>query len=179
MDSSISVGDYWKQEKTFVKNVTRKFDILPNGARVSIITFDDEAKLEIKFSDYKTNGEFETELNRIPHMNGYTNIALALETALNKMFLAQNGMRPASPRLAILITDGKNNRGGNFAHFRNNFQFRRIKILVVGVGDVEEGELRRLVESQDDDYFYVTDFSKLDVNDFIKNTTFCKYREFL
>ena len=90
------------------------------------------------------------------------------------MFQTGNGMREASPQVAVLITDGQNN-GANFEHLRNDFQARIIKILVVGVGSsVQEGELRELVDSQDDDFLHVENFSKLDINDFIKKTKICR-----
>ena len=169
------IDDYWEQEKMFVQNLTRKFEILPHGARVSIVTFNAKTKLDIKFSDHKTNKEFETALSTIKNTNGGTDIGIGLKKALDEMFQTSNGRRPASPQVALLITDGQNS-GASFVYLRNEFQARIIKILVVGVGsDVQEDELRRLVDSQDDDFLFVDEFSKLDINDFIKKTKICKY----
>ena len=177
LDVSGSITDeYWEEEKTFVKNLTREFDILPHGARVSIVTFNDDAVLAIMFSDHKTNADFETALSKIDRRGyGGTNIGAGLAKALDDMFQVKNGMRPASPHVAVLITDGKN---GNkkFATFRNRFQGNEIKILAVGVGAFVDDELRRLVGLVDKDFLSVKDFSKLNINDFIKNTTFCKYK---
>ena len=178
MDESGSINaDDWKAEKTFVERLTREFKILPLGAHASVITFDDAANLDIKFSDYETNGDFESALHNISQGEGMTNIELALKVSLDQMFQEQHGMRPASPHVAVLITDGKANEGNlKFSTLRGKFEARSIKILVVGVGDVKIEELHLLVESPQNDFLYIKDFSNLDINDFINNTTFCKYK---
>ena len=173
MDVSRSVGRNWPDEKKFVMDLVKQFDLYPNGAHAAVTIFDHQASLEIKFSDNNTTDEFEAALDSLPFTRGWTEIGIALETALNEMFQEANGMRSDSPQVAVLITDGKSNSAVDYAGFKDRFQATHIKLLVVGVGDVSENDLLQLVETSDD-LLMVTDFLTLDVNEFVEQTTFCE-----
>ena len=82
-------------------------------------------------------------------------------------------MRLDSPKVAVLMTDGIATSAVDYAGFRNLFRGAHIKLLVVGIGNVNENDLLELVESPDD-LLLVTDFAALDVTDFVEHTTFCK-----
>ena len=173
MDVSRSVGRNWPDEKKFVMDLVKQFDLYPNGAHAAVTIFDHQASLEIKFSDNNTTDEFEAALDSLPFTRGWTEIGIALETALNEMFQEANGMRSDSPQVAVLITDGKSNSAVDYAGFKDRFKAAHIKLLVVGVGDVSENDLLQLVETSDD-LLMVTDFLTLDVNEFVEQTTFCE-----
>ena len=173
MDVSRSVGRRWPDEKKFVRDLVKKFDLYPNGAHAAVTIFDHQASLEIKFSDTNTTDEFKAALDSLPFTRGWTEIGVALETALNEMFQEANGMRSDSPQVAVLITDGKSNSAVDYAGFKDRFKAAHIKLLVVGVGDVSENDLLQLVETSDD-LLMVTDFLTLDVNEFVEKTTFCE-----
>ena len=160
-------------EKRFVMDIVREFGIFPNGAHAAVTTFDSQASLEIRFSDHTTNADFEAALDELVHRSGGTQIGIALETALNEMFQGVNGMRLGSPQIAVLITDGDSNDPVDYADFKRKFRAAHIKLVVVGIGNVNENDLLQLVETPDDLYL-VTDFLALDLNDFIKGTTFCE-----
>ena len=86
MDVSGSVKDHWAEEKTFVMDLVRKFDLFPNGAHAAVTTFSSTASLVIKFQDNTTNDDFESALENLLFTGGYTEIGIALDVALNKMF---------------------------------------------------------------------------------------------
>jgi len=173
MDISGSVGGHWADEKRFVMDLVRRFDLFPNGAHAAVTTFDDTASLGIKFSDHTTTDDFEVALESLPFTGGYTEIGVALDVALNEMFQKVNGMRLDSPKVAVLITDGKSNSEVDYAGFQNLFRGAHIKLLVVGIGNVNENGLLELVETPED-LLLVTDFAALDVTDFVEHTTFCE-----
>ena len=173
MDISGSVGGHWADEKRFVMDLVRTFDLFPNGAHAAVTTFDDTASLGIKFSDHTTTDDFEVALESLPFTGGYTEIGVALDVALNEMFQKVNGMRLDSPKVAVLITDGKSNSEVDYAGFQNLFRGAHIKLLVVGIGNVNENDLLELVETPDD-LLLVKDFDALNVTNFVRHTTFCE-----
>ena len=172
MDVSRSVGKNWPDEKKFVMNLVNEFDLYPNGGHAAVTIFDHQASLEIKFSDNNTTEEFEAALDSLPFTRGWTEIGIALETALNEMFQEANGMRSDSPQVAVLITDGKSNSAVDYAGFKKRFKAAHIKLLVVGVGNVNKDDLEQLVRTRVD-LLLVTEFLTLNVNDFFHQTTFC------
>ena len=173
MDVSRSVGRNWPDEKKFVMDLVNQFDLYPNGAHAAVTIFDHQASLEIKFSDNNTTDEFEAALDSLPFTRGWTEIGVALETALNEMFQEANGMRSDSPQVAVLITDGKSNSAVDYAGFKKRFKAAHIKLLVVGVGNVNKDDLEQLVQTSDD-LLLVKDFLKLNVTEFVEKTTFCE-----
>ena len=173
MDVSGGVKNYWADEKRFVMDLVKTLDLFPNGAHAAVTTFSSTASLVIKFQDNTTNDDFEAALDTLPSPVGGTAIGIALDVALNKMFQEVNGMRLDSPKVAVLITDGDSNSAVDYAGFRNLFRGAHIKLLVVGIGNVNENALLELVETPDD-LLLVTDFAALDVTDFVEHTTFCE-----
>ena len=173
MDVSGSIGSNWADEKSFVMDLVRKIDLFPNGAHAAVTTFSTTASLVINFQDHTTTDDFEAALETLPSPGGYTEIGIALDVALNEMFQEVNGMRLDSPKVAVLITDGDSNSEVDYPRFRKLFRGAHIKLLVVGIGNVNKNGLLELVETPDD-LLLVTDFAALDVTDFVEHTTFCK-----
>lgn len=173
MDVSESVKKHWTDQKRFVMDLVRTFDIFPNGAHAAVTTFSNTASLVIKFSDYTTTDDFEVALENLRSPSGGTEIGIALNVALKEMFREVNGMRLGSPKVAVLITDGDSNSGVDYARLRNLFQRAHIKLLVVGIGNVNKNDLQLLVETPED-LLLVADFAALDVTDFVEHTTFCE-----
>merc|ERR1712088_809616 len=71
------------------------------------------------------------------------------------------------------MTDGIATSAVDYAGFRNLFLGAHIKLLVVGIGNVNKKDLLKLVETPDD-LLLVTDFAALNVNDFVEHTKFCE-----
>ena len=115
MDVSGSVGGHWADEKHFVMDLVRTFDLFPNGAHAAVTTFSSTASLVIKFQDNTTNDDFEAALDTLPSPVGGTAIGIALDVALKEMFQEANGMRLDSPKVAVLITDGKSKSEVDYA----------------------------------------------------------------
>ena len=173
MDVSGSVGSNWADEKSFVMDLVRKIDLFPNGAHAAVTTFSTTASLVINFQDHTTTDDFEAALEALPPPGGYTEIGIALDVALNKMFQEANGMRLDSPKVAVLMTDGIATSTVDYAGFRKKFRGAHIKLLVVGIGNVNKNDLLKLVETPDD-LLLVTDFAALNVTDFVEHTKFCE-----
>ena len=94
----------------------------------------------------------------IPYLSGYTNTPAALSTLLNE-FSTVFGARPSHegiPRVAIVVTDGKSNRGGGppaTIAAANNIHASNIIVYAVGVGDsVFDDELNAIASNPDTQY---------------------------
>ena len=173
MDISGSVGGHWADEKSFVMDLVRTFDLFSNGAHAAVTTFDNKASLGIKFQDHTTNDDFESALDTLLFTGGNTEIGIALDVALNEMFQEANGMRLDSPKVAVLMTDGIATSAVDYAGFRNLFRGAHIKLLVVGIGNVNKKDLLKLVETPDD-LLLAKNFTALNVTDFVEHTKFCE-----
>ena len=128
-------------------------------SRVSVMLFKGFSTLNIKFSKYKTHADFSRGVDNLPYSGGGTNIYRALRKALDQMFKSENGTRHESSKMMILITDGESN-DSQFNKLRNEFQDRKIALLVIGVGNVNEHSLRKLV-TDEKDLFIADNFDDL------------------
>ena len=68
------------------------------------------------------------------------------------MFTLENGMRSDSGKMMVLITDGVQKDDSKFEEIGKEYQDRNIKLVIVGVGYVDEESLRKLVASSEDLY---------------------------
>ena len=124
-------------------------DISESGDRVSLLTFDSRACLNIKFSDHTNHDEFAAAVDTLNHTQLGTNITRALRKVLEDMFQPKNGMRPNSRKTMILITDG-DSHDSQFTNLGAEFQRNNITLLVVGVGNVKSLSLIKLVINHKD-----------------------------
>ncbi|XP_020898609.1 collagen alpha-6(VI) chain-like [Exaiptasia diaphana] len=104
MDSSGSISkDDYRKEKEFVKQLANIFDISRNQARASVIIYDDNPKLIFSFEDELDNRNVSAAIQGLQHLKGHTRIDKALAVAENVFTDA----RPTVPRIAFILTDGK------------------------------------------------------------------------
>ena len=158
VSGSVKVAN-WKKEQMFTKTIAKFASISESGNRVAAITFNKEPRLEIKFSDHKTYDGFADAVDDLEYRQKGTDIAAALRLSLDEMFQSENGMRSDSTKLMILITDGESD-DSEFYNLRKEFESKNIPLIVVGVGNVQENELRKLV-LHEKDLLIATDFDDL------------------
>ena len=98
---------------------------------------------------------------------GATDIVRALNTSLNMMFQSSSGMREDAEQVAVLITDGYDSFGTEkelnktYKELAKVFKARKIKVLAIGVGDVNKKHLSLLVQSPEH-FFQVESFDGLE-----------------
>ena len=154
---SVAAKD-WKNTGKFTKVVAKAASIQKDLGQASIITFDSSSKLRIKFDAYQDYDAFAIAVDNLNQGGGGTNILDALNRGLNEMFQINNGMREKSEKIAVLITDG---RGSNsYKDVGKKYQERNIKLLVVGVGNVDRVKLKELVK-EEKDFFVADNFDQL------------------
>ena len=161
MDVSDSVGSRdWGVEQTFVKKLARIINISPSGGRVGVVLFNTYAYTQIKFNTYNTYDQFANGVDRLPYLGGGTSISWGLKMALSGLFQTSAGMRANSYKEVVLITDGRDS-GRDYDSLARQYRSRNIKIIVVGVGNVDQHNLMKLV-SNSKDFYIANNFQHLD-----------------
>ena len=178
MDVSGSVGDHWDDEKTFVKKLAQAIKISPEGGHAAVTIFSSavynvhpDAELMIKFSDHTTLNSFEDAVDALPYWKGGTRINKGLDVARKEMFQESNGMRPTAPKTLVLITDGEQ-KNVDYAAYAKFFHDENIRVIVIGVGNVRQDHLLKLVKV-DSDLHVAKDFDALLKDSFIEDITIC------
>ena len=151
----------WLKEEQFIKVIAKEVEIGDEAGRASVITFNSDSLLKIKFQDHLTYNSFASAVDRLQQRRGGTNITTALNKGLYDMFQTRNGMRPESEKIAVLITDGRDNNSiSRYQQVAEQYRQRKIKLLVVGIGSVDVNKLKELVQDQKD-FFVATNFNEL------------------
>ena len=152
LDSSGSIGktNYLK-EKHFVKQLARSFGLAPGQSRAALVLYSSSASVQARFGQYQTLDEFDKAVDGLPYERGTTRIDLALEKAAQEIFpQARQGV----PKIAILITDGKQTQAADAKGLTDASEPLRkagVRVLAVGIGSgVDPDELRLLTESDED-----------------------------
>ena len=127
----------------------------------------DGSKNLIEFSDQFDTNNFTKRVNDTIQgiidlfdlcNRGSTQILNALDDSLSKMFQNSKGMRENAEKVAVLITDGKETCSSgpgpcktptlqDYKEIAERFKQRKIKVLAIGVGDVDDEFLKTLVQS--------------------------------
>ena len=129
------------------------------------------AELMIKFCDYTTSSSFEEAVNALPYWGQTTRIDLGLEVAMEEMFQEINGMRPHKLQNLVLLTDGRQT-GVRYDSWRVKFNSEGIRVVVIGVGSVDQDSLRHFV-LDDSDFHVAEDFTQLLSDSFMKSIALC------
>ena len=162
VDSSASIGakNYLK-EKHFVKQLARSFGLAPDHSRAALVLYSGSASVKAGFDQYPTLEQFHKIVDDLPYENGSTRIDLALEKANQQVFpQARKGV----PKIAILITDGKQTHTDHSKGLKVASEpLRRagVRVLAVSIGSGADPDQLRLVTESDDDLFVPQSFSHL------------------
>ena len=152
VDSSGSIGSKnYLKEKHFIKQLARSFGVAPGQSRAALVLYSNSASVKAGFDQYPTLEEFHKSVDDLPYEEGSTRIDLALEKANQEVFpQARKGV----PKIAILITDGKQTKTADSKGLEEASEPLRkagVRVLAVGVGlGVDINELRSVTESDDD-----------------------------
>ena len=141
------IGQYRIQElperEALYQTASSQFGVAPGQSRAALVLYSDSAFVKAGFDQYPTLEEFHKSVDDLPYENGFTRIDLALEKANQEVFpQARKGV----PKIAILITDGKQTKAADSKGLREASEpLRRagVRVLAVGIGsDVDSDELR-------------------------------------
>ena len=129
------------------------------------------AELMIKFTDHITSSSFEENVDKLPYWGRTTNIDLGLEVAYEEMFQEYNGMRSNASKTLVLLSDGRDTRV-RFDLWREKLNTAGIRVLVIGVGNINKRDLRHMV-NDDKDFYIAKDFNDLLSDEFMNSIILC------
>jgi len=99
----------------FVAMIVDAFAIGPSGTHVGVIYYSDTAITKFDFNKFKgqelTKENVIKEIRKIDATEGQTRIDLALELAYKELFSVKGGVRPDKPKIALVMTDGRQTKG--------------------------------------------------------------------
>lgn len=98
------------------------------------------------------------------YLGGGTNDADALLTTGNQVLSQNNGARPNTPRIAVMITNGGSSNPTAAAQAADKLRQQNIGVMVVGVGNqVSHTDLNKVADSPAaDNTFWVNSYDTLD-----------------
>ncbi|CAG2219179.1 unnamed protein product [Mytilus edulis] len=133
LDSSASVKTSFSKMLSFCKNVLANADIDSGHVKVGILSFSNTAKIEFPMTRYSTKLDVFQAIDRISHISGNTNIAVAFEKVRSEMFPTYNGDRDNVSKVVMLLTDGKisNVNQSTTAKEANTTRSRNIHIYAI------------------------------------------------
>ncbi|OAF70849.1 hypothetical protein A3Q56_01412 [Intoshia linei] len=168
LDVSGSVRrSHMTQIKTFFNNylsevVTFDSHTKTNGINVGVITFADDAQLDISIGQYKNLQDLQFAIwNNVKYRSGKTNIAKSLRIA-NDHF--RNSARHLN-KLVVLFSDGVANlEEEHTVNEANNLKNNNINIISVGVGDfVDHEKMAEIVSVKEKNILSVNRIAKLPI----------------
>lgn len=110
VDSSGSIrSSRFEDVKEFISNITSNMEISQDKTRVGIISFSDDASLQIRLDQYGRKEDLMQAIKGLPYLRGRTHTASALRMMREELFQVNNGDRTNVPDLAVVITDGYSN----------------------------------------------------------------------
>lgn len=138
--------------KTFVANLTEKFQISPSGSRAAVVLYSTDATVSIKFDDYKSPETFRKAVMNLRHERGFTRIDRALIKAY--YFVFRGNTRFLAQKLIFVLTDGNQTKSGPYMPLhRASSRLKRegVRIIAIGVGKkVDMSELRQIASKEKD-----------------------------
>ena len=149
-EGSTSAFDYWALMKEFVSTIVVGLPLAPDGARVGVVTYANEATLEVPLNRYTDSSAAQEAIHRLTHMDGGADLPVALVKARTDCFNPSNGDRPNARNVAILMTTGRNSRVGRRSRTVTEAAALKgggVDLMVFGVTDSIDYYLLREISS--------------------------------
>ena len=147
----------------------------PERGQAAVVQFSRVAKLMINFNNHSSLSGFEAGLDELQHWGETTRIDSGLEVALDQMFQVTSGMRPDVSHTLVLITDGNHTgKKFNYVEYRKRFNEKKIRVLVILVGNVRPGSNIHDLLNRPSDLYIARSYDHLISNEFVHEIILCK-----
>lgn len=164
LDTSGSISDEnFKKQKNFVKALASSFDPSSTKHQLGLISYSNDAQMEVSFKEKADRKTFEEAIDRVPHKKGRTRLDKALKLASSQLFTANGGIRPGQRKVMIILTDGRQSQDPDTVPLQDAVRPLKqlgVRIYAVAIGDeVDLPDLLPVTDSKD--VFTVSDFDDL------------------
>ncbi|XP_066300013.1 collagen alpha-3(VI) chain-like [Branchiostoma lanceolatum] len=92
--------------KTFLQNITMKFDVSSDITRIGVVQYSTEVNTEFELRTYATEFEVIDAIRNITRQRGSTFIGAGINFVRTNSFTVSAGDRPLAPNILVTITDG-------------------------------------------------------------------------
>ncbi|KAM7440987.1 hypothetical protein ABFA07_009879 [Porites harrisoni] len=166
VDSSGSIGRRnFKRELQFVKQVASTFKMGPKQSQIAVISYSDDAKVDIRFGEYSNVNDFNAAVDLVKHQRQRTRIDKALHLANTQVFTQDGGARSGIAKVMVILTDGKQTVTSDSKTLDvavRPLQEKNVTVFAVGVGKaIDITELLLLVGGNGDNLFRAENFDEL------------------
>ncbi|KAG8517407.1 von Willebrand factor A domain-containing protein 2 [Galemys pyrenaicus] len=148
LDASASVErENFAQMQSFVRSCALQFDVNPDVTQIGLVVYGGLVQTAFGLDAHLTRTAVLRAVSQAPYLGGAGSVGSALLHIHDKVMTVQRGARPGVPKAVVVLTDGTGveDAAGPAQKLRNN----GVSVLVVGVGPVLSGELRRLAGPRD------------------------------
>ena len=160
VDSSASVGNpNYKKEKEFVKSLARLVNATSEKSRVAVIAYSRSTIPVVRFDGYQSLEDFDKKVDDMPLLGeSYRRMDVALQSAAQIL----NSARQHSPKIAVLLTAGRQVPGGvSLDTATQPLRNLNVTVLVVAVGQQYKKQELDPVVSEQKDLFEIESFNVL------------------
>jgi len=163
LDGSGSVGqDHWQKTIDYVTSFATTLNISQEKAQIGVVTFGNEASLQIQLNATHNVPELTTQLSNLHYLDQNTNTAAGIRVAREQLFTEARGDRSFAANIMIIITDGlptwEVNNTYPEAMKANDAD---IKIFTIGVGDYDMQTLYMIAFNHSERSFSVGSYENL------------------
>ncbi|XP_063447627.1 collagen alpha-1(XIV) chain-like [Mytilus trossulus] len=146
LDISSSLGPSgFEKTKDYVIETINKNKVGPGQTQIGIITFSDDAKMDIPLKQYKKKDKLIEAIRSIQWKGGVTNTFKGLNVLRLEGFTKKNGYRKKMEKIGILVTDGKSTNEQKTHSEVELLEFEGIKLFTKGISDdIDEEALRTI-----------------------------------
>lgn len=114
LDASYSEGSTnFKKQLQFVENFVSQFNVGPDAAQFSVVTFATSVHNEFYLNAYSSSSALVSAIQKIPYRPGATYTDRALSFAEGTSFQPQHGGRADAEKIVIVMTDGQSSSHAN------------------------------------------------------------------
>jgi hypothetical protein len=154
-DSSNNVRpNEFRKQLEFAKRISKNFNIGPNKSRIAAILYSDQVQRLIDFPEYGTHEEIVNALNRVEKSAGGSRIDEAIRYIRTKSF-RRSVARSHATQVAIIITASPTSALHRTKKQAHEARKAGLKLIPIGIGDVNIEELRAIAGTADDSMQYM------------------------
>ena len=153
LDSSGSIGSGpYEVAKNFIADLVSGFTIGENNVRVGLVIFSSSVSLIFDLDESFDKAVILSWIKGVTFLNGGTATGDGILLVANTGYTEASGARStnlAIPRIAIVLTDGRSNRGVDVVTASEAARSSSIELFALGIGDgIDDEELLQIAGSQ-------------------------------